>query len=154
MFTARTNGNVISYALSGQGARTSSGNMSTDNFRTGYPRNGAPYHGQLPRAWRVIIDEAFRAGRVSQVVYSYSTPIAWRDERYGWIIPVVTYSATTSSKHQSQLYRLRDGLRVAVPYDATSEDIQRVLDGLTLFTTDTRGRFTGTRPGPNYTEGE
>jgi hypothetical protein len=32
------------------------------------------------------------------VIYSYETPIAWTDKDGGWIIPDVSYSATTS-KH-------------------------------------------------------
>lgn len=36
------------------------------------------------------------------VVWSYSTPIAWRSESGEWIVPNVTYSLTTT-RHQSQV---------------------------------------------------
>jgi hypothetical protein len=35
----------------------------------------------------------------SYVIFSYDTPIAWRDVEGRWFIPSVTYSRTTS-KHQ------------------------------------------------------
>lgn len=154
MRVARTNASIIGHALRGESARTGNGNMSTDSFRLGFSRR-APYYGHLPKAWQGIIEDGFSHGRVSQVIYSYSTPIAWHDERYGWIIPDVRYSVTTSSKHQTHLWRLR-GRRILLPWDASQNEAQRVLDGKMIFTTLGRwdGKIVCTIPGPNYVEGE
>ena len=145
------NDQIVGAALRGEDAVTKSGNMSTDAYRVGFGRL-IPYQGQLPKPWVSVLGEAFRAGRVSQVIYSYSTPIAWLDRDYGWIIPRVTYSVTTSVKHQSQLYRL-NGRHISAPWDATAEDMRRVLTGELSFTYKGYGSnrvFTGTVPGPNY----
>lgn len=141
-----TNAQIVSLALVGRSGKTTTGNMSTDHYRPGFTRYGAPYHGSLPRVWRSHLDSRFSAGKISQVIYSYSTPIAWHDTELGWIVPVERYSITTSSKHQTHLYRLH-GRYVAIPYDATSEDLQRVLDGLMVFTTNNRGEYVGIKAG-------
>lgn len=154
MPTNLTNSEIVGCALRGEDAQTTTGNMSTDSYRVGFSRF-TPYVGYLPKPWRHVLSEAFNAGRISQVIYSYSTPIAWHDSRYGWIVPDVSYSPTTSTKHQPHLYRL--GVpSIAIPYDATDEDAQRVLDGKMIFCRSPRnGRtVTHTIPGPNYIEGE
>lgn len=148
------NDQIVPAALRGESAMTTTGNMSTDSYRPGFTRWGAPYTGSLPLAWQGILNAAFNAGRISQVIYSYSTPIAWHDSQYGWIVPRVTYSPTTSSKHQTHLWRLR-GRHIVLPWDATPEDSQRVLDGKMIFETDRSGRYAvRTVPGPNYVAGE
>lgn len=53
----------------------------------------ATFTGYLPAEHR----DAVRAA--TYVVYSYSTPIAWRNAAGQWTCPEVRYSATTS-KHQ------------------------------------------------------
>lgn len=148
----RTNSDIVTHALRGENAQTTTGNMSTDHFRVGFGRF-ATYRGNLPNIWYHILNKAALDGRISQIIYSYSTPIAWHDSRYGWIVPDVSYSITTSSKHQTHLYRLR-GQRIFLPWDATPEDAQRVLDGKMHFVTNYSGRCIGTVPGPNYVEGE
>lgn len=153
MRVARTNRDIIDYALMGTDARTGNGNMSTDSFRVGFSRM-APYRGQLPNVWFGILDDAFSNGRISQVIYSYSTPIAWHDSRYGWIIPNVRYSITTSGKHQTHLWRLPYGRNITLPYDASDIEAQRVLDGLMDYRFNSRSEAVGTIPGPNYVEGE
>lgn len=140
---ARENAEVVTFAQRGVSGRSGKGNFSTDSYRPGFTRYGAPYTGQLPRPFARMLDEAFNEGRISQVIYSYSTPIAWHDTMHGWIIPDVRYSITTSSKHQTHLYRLH-GRRISLPWDATPEDARRVLSGELIFS---RGR---TYPGPNY----
>lgn len=154
MRVAPTNASIIGYALRGEDARTGSGNMSTDSFRVGFSRPN-PYTGHLPDVWNNFLESAFQDGRISQVIYSYSTPIAWRDEKYGWVVPAVTYSVTTSSKHQTHLYKLR-GRRIFLPWDASAEEAQRVMDGKMIFTTLGRwdGKIVCTIPGPNYVAGE
>lgn len=150
------NADIVGCALRGEDAMTKNGNMSTDSFRPGFSRYGAPYTGSLPMPFQRILNAAFAAGTVTQVIYSYSTPIAWHDTDYGWIIPEVTYSPTTSTKHQTHLYRLH-GRRVILPYDATQADGVRVMDGRMEFVRGTGknyGRAVATRPGPNYVAGE
>lgn len=57
--------------------------------------------GYLPREHSDALAERVLAGAVGYVVYSYGTPIAWRDDaREEWIIPDVKYSSTTS-RHQN-----------------------------------------------------
>jgi hypothetical protein len=144
-----TNESIVPAALRGETAETANGNFST-------VRVDAPYMsrwtGNMPKAWARLYNERVHAGMVSQAVYSYSTPIAWLDSEHGWIIPDVSYSVTTSVKHQSKLYRLK-GRTVSAPWDATAEDMRRVLSGEIVFTSKGYGSnrvFTGTVPGPNY----
>lgn len=55
--------------------------------------------GMLPQAEAEILERSIkRCGQVF-VVWSYDTPIGWRDDM-GWRVPDVRYSVTTSS-HQS-----------------------------------------------------
>lgn len=61
--------------------------------------------GHMPNPWRTQYDEAWKAGKLDYVVYSYATPIAWHTED-GWVIPDIKYSATTSH-HQGHLYLVR-----------------------------------------------
>jgi hypothetical protein len=60
--------------------------------------------GQMPDAQAKIIREFAHAGELDYVVWSYSTPIAYRAGGQ-WYIPTTKYSVTTS-KHQGKLYRL------------------------------------------------
>lgn len=148
----QTNAQIVSLALHGIEGETTTGNMSTEN-REGIGYAGS--RGQMPKAWARLYSDRAHERAVLRVIYSYSTPIAWLDRDYGWIIPRVTYSVTTSAKHQSQLYRIRDARNLAMPWDATPEDAQRVMDGRMLFVTDPRSRYAvGTIPGPNYVAGE
>lgn len=129
-----TNADIIPAALAGKDARTATGNMSTEH---------KPYFlggGHMPKVHAELMRS--RRSHVTQVIYSYATPIAWLDDEHGWIIPNVSYSITTSSKHQTHLYRLR-GRHITLAYDATPEDAQRVLDGIMIFTTDNRGHVNG-----------
>lgn len=99
---------------------------ATGNFRTVEGNQSGLFTGYLPHS----LADAFRAatGRITQTIYSYATPIAWQIDNV-WIIPDVTYSATTSSKHASHLWNL-DGRREYVPYDATADDIDRIVAGI------------------------
>lgn len=57
--------------------------------------------GYLPREYSDELAERVQLGAVGYVVYSYGTPIAWRDDaREHWVIPDVKYSSTTS-RHQN-----------------------------------------------------
>ena len=149
----QTNAQIVSLALSGNEGETTTGNMSTENRgHLGY----AGATGHMPRAWERLYSARAASRAVVRVIYSYNTPIAWLDRDYGWIIPRVTYSVTTSVKHQSQLYRL-NGRHISAPWDATAEDMRRVLDGRMMFVRAGKwgtGDYAGTRPGPNYVAGE
>jgi len=147
----QTNAQIVPLALKGMEGETTTGNMSTDSYRVGFERR-LPFQGHMPTNWANLLDWRFRAGRVAQVIYSYSTPIAWLDADHGWIIPNVTYSPTTSSKHQTHLWKL-GGRLIDAPDDATEEDMRRVLAGELVFVRGgryARGPFIGTVPGPNY----
>ena len=147
----QTNAQIVPLALAGGEGQTKTGAMSVDRYRVGFPRT-TPYQGSLPKSWARLLSDRFGAGRIEAVIYSYSTPIAWLDADYGWIIPIVRYSTTTSSKHQTHLYRL-GGRHIYMPWDATTEDAQRVLSGELSFVCDSKGRAVATVPGPNYISG-
>ena len=134
-----TNSQIVTAALEGKDASTPNGNMSTRHVNL---NRWAWDTGHMPKAWAHLFKGRVRKGAVSQIIYSYATPIAWKDSVHGWIIPQVSYSTTTSSKHQTHLYRLR-GRHITLAWDATAEDAQRVLDGIMIFTTDTRGKVNG-----------
>lgn len=155
MRTNLNNDQIVPAAMRGESARTKNGNMSTDAYRADFGRYGAPYRGSLAKVWARWLDSRFKAGAISQVIYSYSTPIAWFDVQYGWTIPAESYSTTTSGKHQTHLWRTT-GTTYAIPHDATDEDVRRVFDGEMYFTYKGYGMsrvFTGTVPGPNYIAG-
>lgn len=141
----QTNAQIVALAMMGIEGETTTGSMSTSS---NHGRRYIGGTGYMPKSWAALISERAEAGAVLQVIRSYATPIAWLDREYGWIIPIVSYSITTSSKHQSQLHRLR-GRHIYMPWDATPEDAQRVLDGKMVFNGDRN-----THPGPNYVEGE
>lgn len=105
--------------------------------------------GRMPKPWATAFRERFYARKVVHILFSFSTPIAWLDADYGWVMPAVRYSQITSSKHQSPAWRL-DAARHYLPWDATADDARRVLSGELMFITDRQGRAIGTRPGPNY----
>lgn len=99
--------------------------------------------GHLPHKLAERFHEAVQRDRFVPTIYSYGTPIAWK-EGDAWIVPDVSYS-TTTSKHQSHLYVLPN--KEYVPADVSREEIDRVAAGLMTF-----GRRYGdmhTRPGRN-----
>lgn len=145
----QTNAQIVALALRGIEGETTTGNMSTEN-RAGLPYAGS--RGHLPAPWAQLYVERAQALAVLRVIYSYNTPIAWLDAEHGWIIPSVTYSPTTSSKHQTHLWRLGGTTRY-MPWDATAEDARRVLSGELSFVTNSKGRAVATVPGPNYISG-
>ena len=60
--------------------------------------------GRLPTEHADALLADHRRGRVTYIVWSYGTPIAWHVTRRGWVVPDVSYSLTTS-RHQGQLWR-------------------------------------------------
>ncbi len=64
---------------------------------------GRPFMGwgQLPGTWADALSREIERDGQCFVVYSYSTPIAWRSAT-GWFMPPVKYSVTTTN-HQNVL---------------------------------------------------
>ncbi len=54
--------------------------------------------GQLPAEWAAL----YHSSVVTYTVFSYNTPIAWAVGYAAWVVPPVSYSATTSG-HQGKL---------------------------------------------------
>lgn len=101
-------------------------------------RRGGYNLGHLPDRLRKVVME--RADSITQVIYSYSTPIAWLDAGE-WIVPNVRYSITTG-KHQSYLSVLDYEV---VPRDCSKEEYLRVLNAQMRFVRD--GDRLITKPG-------
>lgn len=121
--TTVANYDVPTYAARGRNAQ-GYGNLKTCRQDDGYTHGT----GILPRKLAAIFYA--RRDSITQVIYSYGTPIAWLDAG-AWIVPDVTYSVTTS-KHQSYLYRLPSRLH-SIPWDCSLDEYMRVLNGLMLF---------------------
>lgn len=104
-------------------------------------RRGGWHRGALPGALTRIMYE--RADSITQVIYSYSTPIAWLDAGQ-WIVPQVRYSNTTS-KHQSYLWTLNSE---TIPWDCALNEYMRVLNAQMRFVRD--GDRLITKPGHRW----
>lgn len=130
-----TNADVARLALSGRDGESATGDMST---RSTTGNRWAPSTGRLPYRLAEILAARFERGAVDQVIYSYGTIIAWRDCGT-WIVPDVSYSVTTSGKHQSQLWRLPT-LR-SIPRDAGMDEYLQILDGFAVYQ---RGTYSST----------
>ena len=116
------NSGIVPAAMRGINATNGRGTFGTFTTDT----ESYLYPGYLPSKLRDILHERFRQGAVVQIIYSYSTPIAWLDAG-AWIIPNVRYSATTSTKHQSQLHRLPGAIRI--PWDEGMSGYMGLLNG-------------------------
>lgn len=101
-------------------------------------RRGGYNLGYLPDRLRKIVMK--RADSITQVIYSYNTPIAWLDAGQ-WIVPQVSYSATTG-KHQSYLWPLNAEI---IPWDCALDEYMRVMNAQMRFVAD-GGRLV-TKPG-------
>lgn len=104
-------------------------------------RRGGYNLGHLPHNLRKIVME--RADSITQVIYSYNTPIAWLDAGQ-WIRPLVSYSVTTG-KHQGYLWALNYEL---IPWDCPLDEYMRVLNAQMRFVVD--GDKLVTKPGHAY----
>lgn len=116
---------VPAYAMRGRDA-DGHGSLWTRSTPHGILKGGY-LTGALPSRLKSVLRE--RGDSIVQVIYSYSTPIAWLDAG-AWVIPDVHYSVTTS-KHQSYLWRLP--ARVSIPFDCSTDEYVRVLNGLMHF---------------------
>lgn len=113
---------VVDYAIKGQSAK-SHGALKTVSTPNGI-RHGGYTTGMLPFELTKRMQE--RADSIVQVIYSYSTPIAWLDAG-AWVIVSQKYSVTTS-KHQGTLYKLT--AKIYVDWTTTHERYMRALNGL------------------------
>jgi len=123
-----TNAHIVPAAINGQ-------TLDAGNFWTTNDTKYGPT-GHLPSRLAAILRA--RSAHIAQVIYSYSTPIAWLDNGV-WIVPNVTYSATTSSKHQSQLRWARN-----LPWDAGMDEYLQVIAGATKYVPNPRNQSVGT----------
>lgn len=133
-----SNYDVVTAALAGKTMDRKSMNMGTVAGNDWYGAR-LNYYGALPTRLKKILDRRRRDGKIRQVIYSYSTPIAWLDGDV-WIVPDVTYSITTT-KHQSELWRLNN--RRGVPWDAGMDEYLQVLKGATRYIPNYRDRAVG-----------
>lgn len=118
-----TNADVVKHAMRGDSAKSSTGNMST---KPGEPRNS--WGSWLPDRLEAILRR--NADEISQVIYSYNTPIAWKHGDR-WITPAVSYTTTTSTKHQTHLYRLPN--RVVIPADCGLNEYHDLIENRIKF---------------------
>ena len=146
MTIANSNSDIPRFAIRGNDARTRNGNFSTDHYRPEFTRYAAPYVGYLPAPLKKILNARFVAGAISQVIYSYSTPIAWKDGDV-WVIPDVSYSRTTSCRHMPHVSRALPYARY-IPWDAGMEEYLRVVEGLTVYTRPRNRNAYGTYRAP------
>lgn len=127
------NSNVVNFA---------NADMNADGYGNMHTRNSADMFavptGHLPYRLADVLRKRFHAKHVTQVIYSYGTPIAWLDDDL-WIIPEIKYSITTS-KHQGYLYRLTGKTR-RVEWDTPMDEYLRVLEGKMYYAS---GRTWGT----------
>ena len=117
-----TNAMIVPAAIQGKELSTRSGSFSTLRHVTS--------RGYLPTFYADLISRRngyYSGNFVDQVIYSYDTPIAWRERdaidigQHVWVIPDITYSATTSTKHQSQLWKLPNAVRMPADVRTFSE---------------------------------
>lgn len=142
-----TNAQIVPAALKGIDRESANGNFWTRSDPNGI-RTAGWNAGALPSALRSILTS--RKTHITTIIYSYSTPIAWLDDGV-WITPAVSYSATTSIKHQSQTYRLAGEL---VPWDCSLAEYERVICDLMRFAYSRNSHRTGILtvcPGPSFT---
>lgn len=86
---------------------------SREEFDTGGSLRGRTIlttTGQLPNEFVTTIRVLEAEGHLSYVVYSYNTPIAWRDVYGDWTVPDTFYSHTTSN-HQHKIETAIDAIR-------------------------------------------
>lgn len=83
-------------------------NSSGSLWAKTYDLPATPEAGELPLEWFQVLREQHAASHESHgrmyIVYSYSTPIGWIAPGFGWVVPKVRHS-TTTSKHQGLVRR-------------------------------------------------
>jgi len=76
------------------------GALNAESVRGGSSFYEGIMRGEAYEQWRADCE----GGRITYVVRSYFTPIAWFTKDRGWIVPAEKYSVTTS-RHQSIVRR-------------------------------------------------
>lgn len=120
-----TNHDIATEALAGRDADANNlGNFWT----TKAPKSlYSLYHWLSPRLADIY---SARREHITQVIYSYSTPIMWKDSGV-WVRPDARYSVTTSAKHMSTLWKIDK--RVNIPEDCGQEEYLRLLSGKMVY---------------------
>ena len=129
--TKRVNNcDVVRVALrTGEDTQNATGSF---RFEYGTPHaitRGYGYHLITWHHARMIETFNRRRENITAVIWSYQTPIAWRDGDE-WITPDARYSATTGSKH---LPYVNIPNRVTIPHD-TGHDYESFLSRKSIYT--------------------
>lgn len=120
-----TNRDIVTEALAGRDAEAN--NMG--NFWTmSKPTSLYSLHHWLSPELASIYNA--RREHITQVIYSFDTPIMWKDSGV-WVRPDARYSVTTSAKHMSTLWKI-DG-EVYIPEDCGQEEYLRLLSGKMVY---------------------
>lgn len=79
------------------------------NAGEAWSNSGGSFYGRSGAAWdggRLdSADEIAATRKATYVIYSYATPVAWRNADGSWTKTAQRFSVTTS-QHQGRLYRL------------------------------------------------
>lgn len=127
---ALTNSQVVPAIAAGR-AENGVSNGTGSFWGTSNPSRFARVNrGYIPHAVGSALDAvAEKHGGVQAIIFSYATPIAVKIAG-AWLRPDVTYSATTSSRHQSQLWQLDAKW---LPADASVDDVENVIAGFVVY---------------------
>ena len=130
---AYTNADIVPAALEGENAATPSNNFSTAYTKhiDSLASSLHPSKNWLEPPLAYALQELARNHKIEQIIWSFDTPIAIKVNDQ-WLKIDDRFSTTTSTRHQSQLYKL-PGAR-SIPRDANAEEILRVADGLMRYT--------------------
>lgn len=125
--TIVNNSKVVDSALESMEARNHTGSFWTD------AGINARHISELGDSWlsrqlRTALLEL--KNDIVQTIYSYETPIAFKINGV-WLRVHQSFSNTTNTKHQPNLYKL-PGLK-DIMFDATADDIRRIVSGLMVF---------------------
>ena len=93
------NEDLSSYYDARNGIDRYRGTLRGRTMGAGFP---IPNDNWLSGETRGAFFQDWNAGRITYIVWSYNTPIAWRTIESKWVMPDVTYTRTTS-KHQGKV---------------------------------------------------
>jgi hypothetical protein len=124
-----TNADIVTYALKGESAITTSGAFKSHANPT-YQNLPSRFYGSWNHPHMVAALHALHQhGRIEHTLESYATTVAFKIDGQ-WVVIDDSYSVTTNGKHLTHCYRLNP---VYVPRDASLEEIDRVVAGLTVY---------------------
>jgi hypothetical protein len=87
--------------------------FTTYGALSGYPVSGSVYTGIMPTSEIITFRERQQAGKITYVIQSYATPIAWLDIDHGWCFTTTRYSVTTSKHLGTARYATSIAVKVA-----------------------------------------